>query len=458
MLLFALLTTLIQAGETPSFLGLTPGVTSRAAIDLQLEYIGVLPDENAHEYHPPPQVTDVARVIISYFEDTAIMARLDVHIKQPLAVEGLRSRFGHLLLSRSRQDGGNEEIYYPAMQALVFYGDDTMAPVSSLSRVSAISYLSPRYLADINLDRFNELKKKGAIADAKLEADKAILIAPDYARGYLGLGIYFEQMKNFDSALDAYRTAAKSGDGLASKARAMAYLGTLTSRYKKDDKAAEAIFKQGLQIWSLDAEINQNYGWFLWLKKRDKEAIPLLYKAFELDIYHAQQWLKSANNHYNKKNYQHAADFYQLLTAWFDKNNATQAEPKLRADTNRFYSYSLAQLKKYPEAINQNRKTLTLLPDDFIMLRELGFNLMVTGQYPEALNKLQKAQAMFPKNPWMMVMMARIHASMGQQKKAFQWLAAAIKAGYKNKSFLEQDEFLASIRGKRQFNKLIKTL
>lgn len=83
----------------------------------------------------------------------------------------------------------------------------------------------------------------------------------------------------------------------------------------------------------------------------------------------------------------------------------------MRADINRFYSYSLAQLKKYSEAINQNRKTLTLLPDDFIMLRELGFNLMVTGQYPEALNKRPKVQAMFPKNPWMMVMMVRIHAS-----------------------------------------------
>jgi tetratricopeptide (TPR) repeat protein len=373
-----------------------------------------------------------------------------VHLKVPLAAGTLRAQFGNQILSRDRQDGGNEEIYYPSLKALILYDDP--------SHAAAISFLSQRYVADIHMEKFNELHMKGAKALAKVEADKAVLIAPDYARGYLGFGLYYEEMKNFDAAMEHYRRATNAVDGIASKARALAFIGDFLWA-NKDENGAEASYRQAWQTWSLEPYVNQRYGYFLWLKGRDKEAIPILHQAFDLDTDYAKNWSKRAYDLYRNKNDQQAVRDYSVLANWLEtKAGAQMMGDQFKGEVYRRYGHSLYLLKRDQEALEQYNKAEQFLPGDFIIEYGLARVLLELDRYKEALSYAEKAQGIKPANAWLMVVRARIHAAMGSKGQALDWLSKALAAGYKNKGFLQKNRHLASIRDTRKFKRLIKDM
>ena len=452
-LLFLLIATILPIAthaETPGFFGIVPGLTSRAEVDLQLELVSVLPDQDAREYKPPVQAADVERVIATFFADSGKLARLDVYPKSPLSAETLRSTLGNRIISaRVRQDAGKEDLYYPSLKALIFFGEN--------SQVAAIGFLSARYLADIQMDRFNELFLKDDDAEAKVAADMAVLIAPDYARGYLGQGLYFENtLKNPDEALTYYRMAAEAPDGRTSRARAMVFQALLLQK-KNDSQGAETLFRQALQTWETDLYVHWDYGRFLWSQGRDKEATDHLRRAFDLYPEHAQTWYGWAKGYYDKKDRAQAARYFALLTTWLGDHpdNPYPLDKEFRINAYRFYAYSLHVLSRGEEGAAEYRRALALAPDDFFLNQGLGHLLLLMDRYDEALGYAIKANQLRPGENGAMVILARIYAGMNSRDLALKWLRAGVAAGYKEKGVLQSDKYLASIRDTEEFKRLL---
>lgn len=436
--------------ETPNFFGILPGVTSRAEIDLQLELVGVLPDEDAREYKPPVQATDVERVIASYFPDTGRLARLDVYLKRPLPAESMLSILGNRIISgRVRQDAGKEDLYYPSLKALIFFDDTPL--------VAAIGFLSPRYLADLQLDRFNELIDKKEAAEAKVAADMAVLIAPEYARGYLGQGLYFENtLQNPDEAMRYYRMAAEAPDGRSSRARALVFQGLLLWK-KKDSQGAEERFREALQTWESGLYVRWDYGRFLWNSGRDQEAAVQLNRAFELHPEYAKTWYDWAKDYSARKENEQAARYFALLTRWLaaHPDNPYPLDNAFRLQAHRFHAYALHFLNRGDEGAAEYRRALALAPDDFFLNRGLSHLLLFKDRYDEALVHASKANQLRPDDSGTMVILARIHAAKNSKDTALQWLRAGVAAGFKEKGVLETDKYLAPLRELAEFKRLL---
>src|SRR5262249_17799278 len=152
--LFLIPTTHAGATLVPKYFNLSPGGSTKAEVDVNLgEPVRKL-EEQVYEYTPPRDVTDTARVVVTFFPEARQVARIDVYLKAPVPPDAFRQQFGNRVMLRDRTGGGAEEIFYPRVHALIFAGKSSGEPVA------AVSYLSPRYLADLYIERFSDLMRQ----------------------------------------------------------------------------------------------------------------------------------------------------------------------------------------------------------------------------------------------------------------------------------------------------------
>ncbi|NBR28521.1 MAG: type IV pilus biogenesis/stability protein PilW [Betaproteobacteria bacterium] len=99
-------------------------------------------------------------------------------------------------------------------------------------------------------------------------------IHAELAAGYLELGNYGVALQEANEALksDANYVPAHNVLGLA-------YMEL------RDDKSAEASFQRALRINALDSDSNNNYGWFLCQRKREKESVKYFLDALRNPLY-----------------------------------------------------------------------------------------------------------------------------------------------------------------------------
>jgi type IV pilus assembly protein PilF len=99
-------------------------------------------------------------------------------------------------------------------------------------------------------------------------------IHAELAAGYLELGNYGVALQEANESLkaDPNYVAAHNVLGLA-------YMEL------RDDKSAEASFQRALRINALDSDSNNNYGWFLCQRKREKESVKYFLDALRNPLY-----------------------------------------------------------------------------------------------------------------------------------------------------------------------------
>jgi type IV pilus assembly protein PilF len=112
--------------------------------------------------------------------------------------------------------------------------------------------------------------QKPAVSDAQTRAQ----VHTDLAAGYFELG-------NYGVALQEANEALKSEPNYAP---AYNVLG-LVYMELRDDKTAESNFQRSLRIDPLDSDTNNNYGWFLCLRKREQESIKYFLAALRNPLY-----------------------------------------------------------------------------------------------------------------------------------------------------------------------------
>ena len=124
--------------------------------------------------------------------------------------------------------------------------------------------------AGTGTDSTSYAPKRGADTDAQTRAR----IHTELAAGYFELG-------NYGVALQEAAEALKSEPNYAPAFNVMG----LIYMELRDDKAAESNFQRALRLNALDSDVNNNYGWYLCLRKREPESIKYFLAALRNPLY-----------------------------------------------------------------------------------------------------------------------------------------------------------------------------
>lgn len=473
--------------QVPVYFGLQPGSATKAEVDLTLGEPRSRGEEAVYDYAPPPSVSDTARVRVTFFPDTMRVARLDVYLTAPLDPEPLRPTFGNRVMERDRPGGGREEIFYPRLHALVF---DTKAEGAS---ASAISYLSPRFVADLFVDRFDESRRAGRPEEARTEADKAVIVDPDYARGYIAQGEWLEAKESYDEAIVRYIAGTNAKYSPRAKAQAHVHLGMLYGSRKGWLDKAEAELKSAVAFAPGLAFAHVSYGQFLQKQKRADEALACFARAIEIDPNDVDAHLGAADVHWTRGEYAKARPHLEAAERWLESPAGAQAGVQATVDLSFLVYFRLAYcigeaneparaleiyakaarlrpkdaavlnnmasayntLGKPDEAVRKCREGLAVAPNAFFLHKTMGRALLALGQLKEALRAQQAALALRPDDPRQLFEVARAWAALHKKKEALAWLDKAVAAGLQCRSELLSDPQFEWLRRNGDFKKLL---
>ncbi len=456
---------LLVSGETPSFFGIKPGATTRAEVELMLGEPVALADGEARlfEYPPPSGANDASKVVIGFFDDTKEVSRLDVCLRVPLEVEPLRQEFGRAAFTRERADGGKEEFYYPRFQGIVFSsGPDG-------DRALAIVFLSPRYLASLFVARARACLAKKDYEQARLEAEKAVLADPDDAEGYNAQARYLYARKEYDQALGPLLKAMNAKHSAAALAEAHTLAGVIQKNHKNSPETAAREFAQAVAISDSYAPAHFQLGLLLQSQQKYDPAMKEFVRTLELDPKHTSAKVKLADYHYDRKAYREALGHYEALSVWAESEAAAGADTGLRSQIHFRHGYCLMQeinelapdysrpIAEFRRAVELNPqeeiyhsnfghayekaenwaeaercylKSLALVPGALFSNEHLGIALLEQGRAQAALEQAEKTLALEPRNPNLMMDIARCCAALKKKGQAKEWIRKAGLAGY----------------------------
>ena len=114
----------------------------------------------------------------------------------------------------------------------------------------------------------------------------------------------------------------------------------------------------------------------------------------------------------------------------------------------------------YDEAIGEFEKALQINPGDATALKNLETakkNKAVIEERKKAIAQAQQAVEANPKDPRAAYNLARLYAFHGQKEQAIEWVAKALKLGYKDIEYLKVDPALKSLRDDSNFIRLFPT-
>lgn len=467
------------------YFNIRPGTANKAEVNLNLgEPVRKL-GEQVFEYSPPRGANDTRRVLVSYFSDTRQVSRLDVYLKIPIDAELMRPQFGTRVMVRGREDNEQEELYYPKLHALIFAGKAAGSPAIG------ISYLSPRLVADYYVERFHDLLREKRYDDALTEADKAVLVDPDYAGGYVAQGTYWENQKNYEEAIVRYLAAGNAKYSRLSRAVGRARLGTLYWREKNwVDKAAAEFPRAISEAPQLD-EPHLRYGEFLQAQKQPEEALGELVKAVNLNPANVQARLGLAAIYYGKAEYAKALPQYAALSQAAE-STSTEHSNELKAEIHFRYGACLGDAKKGQPAIEAYLKALQKNPNlvqaynnlgseyqaagnlekalesyrsglkiderHFLLNQNLGNALLESGQLEPARRQAEATLRLKPDDATQRLNVARCWGALGKKKPALYWVQQAVAGGYKDRARLTGDRFLALVQKDGDFKKILQQM
>ena len=110
-------------------------------------------------------------------------------------------------------------------------------------------------------------------------------------------------------------------------------------------------------------------------------------------------------------------------------------------------------------AIREFELAVAIEPDNAMALKNLETakknQAAIKSQQAKIFQAERQAQAK-PNDPQVSYNLARVYAFYGQKELAYEWLAKALKQGYKDINYLRSDPALQSIREERDFQLLLR--
>ena len=363
----------------------------KAEVDLSLGEALRKMDENVYEYAAPRNMADTARVVATFFADSRQVSRLDVYVKSPLDPELLRPQFGTRVMVREREAGASEELYYPKLNALI------LAKKGVSATVIAISYLSPRFMADLFAERARTLRSEKHFDEAQTEADKAVLVDPDYARGYVEQGDTWAELKNENEAVVSFIAGGNAKYDARYRALAHTRLGVLYWRTRNWVDKAPVEFQQSINLAPDLDEAHLHYGEFLWAQKQADQAVAELTTAVRLNSRNLQAHNVLGEIFYSRSDFAQALPHYAAVSAWGETTASTNPDTA-KAEWLYRYGICLDQQRKGPEAIEALRKAVQRNPQMVVAWYQLGQEYQAAKDFEKALDSFRSGLKANPRD------------------------------------------------------------
>ncbi|GFE62168.1 O-GlcNAc transferase [Geobacter sp. AOG2] len=154
----------------------------------------------------------------------------------------------------------------------------------------------------------------------------------------------------------------------------------------------------------------------------------------------------------------------QTATLYMDAGASEKALPFLSALTTKFPGYAWGfqklgdyhdRLRNLPEAEKAYHRALALAPDSLPTLIALGNICMKTGKVDEARTYFLTAYEKGGNGPYLQYLLAGVEARAQHHEKSLQYLAEALRLGYRDLDAITSNTDLASIRQLPSFARLI---
>jgi TolB-like protein/DNA-binding winged helix-turn-helix (wHTH) protein/tetratricopeptide (TPR) repeat protein len=305
-------------------------------------------------------------------------------------------------------------------------------------------YLSGRY--HWNKRTPEDTKKAIAYFQQAIEKDAK------YAQAWAGLADCYAVFSSLSGlppkesmpkAKEAALTALALDNSLA---EAHATLASIRSIYDWDWPAAEREFRLAIELNPGYATAHHWYSNLLSFQGRAEEAFAEIKRAQEIDplspmINEVVGW------------HRHLARQYDEAIRL--QRQALDLEPNFPAA--RFgLGTSYEQTGRYEEAVAEFKKAVSLAPDDFDYLAALGHVYAVTGRRAEARRILEELKEFSKRRYVSAWQMAVIHAGLGEQDDAFEWLARAADERSFWMSKLKVEPRLDGLRADPRFADLLR--
>lgn len=471
--------------QVTAFLNILPGTTTKAEVDLAFgdPRRRVSPNDEIYEYNAPRGADDADHVEVTFFVDSRTVARIDVYFKSPVPAEPLRERIGGARVVSRTHPPGVEELFYPRLHGLVVSG--TNADAQAL----AFCYLSQRYLASVYVQRFDSLLAGKSFDAALVEAEKAAVVDPDGAQGYLAQARYFEATGNLDEALAHYTTAGSAKTGQREKYRAALGLAGLYEKYRKANDRAEAEYKRALSLAlrADTADAHVLYGEFLGRQKKPEDARAEFQRAIELNPASIEAHAALGAARWEAKEFKDALADYEAIAR-------EPAKPGAAPDPNRGvalyrYAFCLSEAGRVDEALAAHRQALAAngpvadgryqtgalyarkgdhvraiaefreglkaAASDAALNAGLTNSLIAAGLAPDAMRQAELSLRLAPQDPRRLLDMARCYGLSKKKKEALDFVRRAVAAGFTDRKALTTDPALAQLQDDGDFKKLL---
>jgi tetratricopeptide (TPR) repeat protein len=474
--------------QVSQFLNILPGTTTKAEVDLAFgdPRRKVSQTDEIYDYSSPRGTEDADHIEVTFFADTRTVARVDVYFKAPVAADPLRERIGGARVVSRAHPPGVEELYYPRLHGLVVSGTTPDA------QALAFCYLSQRYLASVYVERFDALLAGKSFDAALVEAEKAAVVDPDGAQGYLAQARYFEAIGNLDEAMAHYTTAGNAKTGQREKYRAALGLAALYEKYRKANDRAEAELKRALSLGlRVDAaEAHVLYGEFLARQKKPEDARSEFQRALEIDANSLRAHSAMGAVRWDAKEYKDALTNYETI-AKAPARPGAPPDPTRGASLYR-YGFTLADAGRTDEAmtvfqqalaangpagdthfqmgllygrkndhvkaIAEFREALKTASSDPAVNAALTNALIASGLAADAMKQAELTLKLAPQDPRRLLDVARCWGLLKKKKETLDYVKRAIASGLTDRKALTADPALAQIQDDGDFKKLIAQL
>ena len=471
--------------QVTAFLNVLPGTTTKAEVDLAFgdPKRRVSPNDESYEYHAPRGADEADHVVVSFFVDSRTVSRIDVYFKAPVAAEALRERIGGARVVSRPHPPGIEELFYPRLHGLVVSGAGPDA------QAFAFCYLSQRYLASVYVERFDALLAGKNFDAALVEAEKAAVVDPDGAQGYLAQARYFEATGNVDEALAHYTTSGSAKTGQREKYRAALGLAALYERYRKANDRAEAEHKRALSLAlrADAAEAHLLYGEFLTRQKKPEDARGEFLRAIEISPSSLEAHAALGAARWDAKEYKDALGDYEAIAK--DPSKPGTAPVPNRGVALYRYAFCLGEAGRVDDALAAHHEALTAngpaaegryqtgtlyarKGDHVRAIAEFreglkqsssdaGLNvgltnsLIAAGLAQDALRQAEMSLRLAPQDPQRLLDMARSYGLLKKKKESFDYVRRAVAAGCSDRKALTTDPALTQLRDDGDFKKLL---
>ena len=282
---------------------------------------------------------------------------------------------------------------------------------------------------------------------------EAIEVDPTYALAYAGIADcyailnFFGDLSPKDSAIRAMAAAKKALEIDDSIAEAHSSLGLIKLIYEWDWQTAELELKRAIKLSPNYATGRDWYSAYLMATGKIDEALEEIKRAQELDPLSPIITTGLARQlYYARRPEQAIAECLKIL----------DMEPNF-APAHWFLGQAYEQQRKYNEAISELQKAVNYSGGRALMLGSLGHTYAVSGRTDEAQAVLTSLRDESRQNVPALTF-AFIHAGLGENDAAFEWLDRAYAERFGWLIFLNVDPKLDNLRPDPRFTDLLRRL